>query len=108
MASKQERERREIRYTNAQSVVKEQIESQSFGGDLKVPTGMTFLKMDQAGEYNLDIIPFIIGKNAKMVGRGVEPGDVHYEFSYEQHAKVGPDEESVACLKNWGKRCPLC
>lgn len=108
MASKQERSRREIRYTNAQAIAQQQIADQESGGDLKVPDGMEFLKMDRAGTYDLDIVPFIVGANANVISEDVQEGDVHYELTYWQHRGVGPDEINVACLRNWGEKCPLC
>jgi hypothetical protein len=108
MASKQEQERREIRYTDAAKISRKQIEDQESGGDLLLPEGLTFLNVEQEGAYNLDIIPYVVGKNAKLIHEDVEPGDVHYEFSYWCHFGVGPQEKNIVCLSNWGEKCPLC
>jgi hypothetical protein len=106
--AKQDRERREIRYTDSQKIAKKQIESQASGGCLRFPEGAKLYQLGKSGLYEWNIIPYIAGKNAKLIHQDCEPGDVHYEFTYWRHAGVGPEEKMVTCLKMFGERCPLC
>jgi hypothetical protein len=108
MADKQSRERREIRYTDAQKIAKRQIESQTQGGCLRIPEGMVQYELGKAGLYEWNIIPYIVGKNAKVIDPDCEPGDIHYELTYKRHTGVGPEEKTVVCLTTFGERCPLC
>lgn len=108
MATKQDRERREIRYTNSQKIAKAQNDAQASGGCLKIPEGMKLYDLGKAGLKEWNIIPFVVGKNAKVIHRDCNPGDVHYELTYLQHRGVGPEEKTVVCLRTFREKCPLC
>ena len=107
--SKQDRSRRdEPEYFDPAVAATKQLEDNEGGGDLNLPDGAEFEEIDGPGEYEWDIVPYIVGKNATIIHHKMKPGMVHYEFTYYRHADIGPDEQSVACLRNWGERCPLC
>lgn len=61
------------------------------------------------GENKIDIIPFNAGPNHPFVVTGqCENGDTVYSLDYYVHKGIGPAKQDFVCLKQYGKRCPLC
>ena len=61
------------------------------------------------GENRIDIIPFNAGKNHPFVVTGqCQEGDTVYSLDYYVHKNIGPGKQEFVCLKQYGKRCPLC
>lgn len=61
------------------------------------------------GENKIDIIPFNAGPNHPFVVTGqCEKGDTVYSLDYYVHKGIGPAKQDFVCLKQYGKRCPLC
>jgi len=56
------------------------------------------------GEHIIDIIPYIAGSNDPYN----EKGDPTYVLDLEVHRNIGPKEEMVVCLAQFGKTCPIC
>jgi len=65
------------------------------------------------GKCKLDIIPYEVAtKNHPQFGSGpddLEIGDLDFKLDFYQHKNVGPEDDSVLCLKGtYGKRCYIC
>lgn len=61
------------------------------------------------GDNRIDIIPFNAGPNHPFVVTGqCEEGDTVYSLDYYVHKGIGPAKQDFVCLKQYGKRCPLC
>jgi hypothetical protein len=104
MPTQREKEKRQIRYTDAKKVAEAQGEGFSPTA-YTVPDGMSMFRFRQARTYNIDIIPYIVGKGNPRADEGM----VHFERTYFVHQKVGPNNDSFPCLaKNFGKKCPIC
>lgn len=63
-------------------------------------------KLDKAGTFRLDIVPYIVQENHHP--DGVAAGDLWYKRPYWTHRNVGVDAKTVVCLKSIGKPCPIC
>ena len=60
----------------------------------------------------MDVMPYIIS-DKKHLDRNEEyddclVGDPWYKKPFKVHKNVGPEEDSVICLKTFGKACPIC
>lgn len=72
---------------------------------IKLPEGMTLFKIDQAGKYQFDILPYRAGD----INRHARPGKLYWQLSYYVHKRIGPDAKDVCCLrKMWNEPCPVC
>ena len=61
------------------------------------------------GENRIDIIPFNAGPNHPFVVTGqCQEGDTVYSLDYYLHKGIGPNKSDFVCLKQYGKKCPLC
>lgn len=61
------------------------------------------------GENKIDVIPFNAGPNHPFVVTGqCEEGETVYSLDYYVHKGIGPAKQDFVCLKQYGKRCPLC
>jgi hypothetical protein len=61
------------------------------------------------GVNKIDVIPYNASKSHPFVVTGqVEEGDCFYSLELFVHKNVGPSRSSYVCLKQFGKRCPLC
>lgn len=104
MATKQDRQRRDVQYGTSSRRLDDQQ------GGFKptafiVPEGLPLFKFKKGGIYKIDIIPFIAGKG----NRYCDPGLLYFEKTYWVHNKLGPKQESHCCLReNFGKPCPVC
>lgn len=89
---------------NDRSNTKGYLDWQALGGNVK------FYKPPKDGEGAIDIVPFKIGSsNHPRVRLGkAKVGDYEYALDLEVHRRVGPTEEDIVCLKQYGQRCPLC
>ncbi len=104
MPTRREKERKQIRYTDAKKVA-EQQGSGFTPTAFTVPEGMSLFRFKQAKTYNLDVIPYRVGKGNPRADEGM----VHFERTYYVHQKIGPNNDSIPCLtKNWKKKCPIC
>lgn len=103
--------KRTIRYSNAKATVAQQ--DRGFESDAwKLPKGMKRFKFTEAKKYRLNILPYVVGVNQKA-GKKLNPykedGEVHYELSFFQHPRLGPEDKTFCCsLKVFGKRCVGC
>lgn len=61
------------------------------------------------GDNKIDIIPFNAGPNHPFVAAGqCQEGETVYSLDYYVHKSIGPTKQDFVCLKQYGKRCPLC
>ena len=61
------------------------------------------------GINKIDIIPFNAGPLHPFVATGqCKEGDTVYSLDYYVHKSIGPAKQDFICLKQYGKRCPLC
>lgn len=69
-----------------------------------------FYKIEKAGDYSIDIIPFkITSKKHPAIKDGASIGDEVYSMDFWTHGNVGPRKMSVICpAETWGKPCPVC
>lgn len=104
MATRKQKEKRQIRYTSA----KERAEKHESGFEptsLVRPEGKEFFKFKRAGVYRIDVIPYIVGKGNPWADEGM----CHYERTYWVHRGIGADSQTYCCLKKtFGKKCPIC
>ncbi len=63
-------------------------------------------KIDKAGTFRLDIVPYIVKENTHPDGE--DAGNIWYKRPYWTHRNVGIDSKTVICLKSFGKPCPIC
>ena len=75
-------------------------------GFINLKDGLTEMKIDKAGKYRMDIVPYIVGENKHP--DGIEKGDIWYKRPFFIHRNVGVDNRTVVCLKSIGKPCPIC
>lgn len=83
-----------------------------FGGagfqDFISPQGLERWK-PAAGPNKIDIIPYNAGKSHPLVVTGqAEEGDGLYSLDVYVHKDIGPSHKNIPCLRQFGKRCPLC
>lgn len=67
-----------------------------------------FFKLDKAGSFAIDIIPFKIATKAYANAFRASVGDETYVLDIMVHKNVGPHKKSVLCPATFGKRCPIC
>lgn len=61
------------------------------------------------GENRIDFIPFNAGPQHPFVRTGqCKEGDTVYSLDYYVHKSIGQAKQDFVCLKQFGKRCPLC
>ena len=61
------------------------------------------------GLNRIDIIPFNAGPKHPLVAAGqCEEGDTVYSLDYFVHKGIGASGTDYTCLKQFGKRCPIC
>lgn len=70
----------------------------------KPPKGVN-LYQPKSGPHRIDIIPFVAGKGNPCADENY----LHWERTYYVHKGIGPDNDTVVCLKRtFGKACPVC
>lgn len=73
---------------------------------LAVPNGVSLFAHDKEGEYQLDIIPYMVSSDNIEVDEG---DDMAPFFTFYLHPRMGPDNVSIVCpLKTFHKPCPIC
>lgn len=101
--TRRQREKSKMNFTS----VKDWVDKQDSGWAptaFVVPEGMQIYKW-QKGSNTLDIIPFRVGKYNPRA----DEGSIHWERTYFVHSLPTVDgEQKFSCLKNFGKRCPIC
>lgn len=104
MPTRNERARKEMRYSDAKAVAEQQ--SSGFTPTaFSVPEGMSLFRFKQVKTYNLDVLPYVVGKGNPRADEGI----LHFERTYYVHSRIGPNNDSYACLaKNFNKKCPIC
>ena len=105
MATKRERDKREVRRTNA----KEWAQKQEQGYEptaVKLPEGMKLYKLEE-GTHEIDIIPFRAGANNPNADEGME----HFEAEYAVYRIPRPDGNfdryCALSHKRWGEADPV-
>jgi hypothetical protein len=95
----------------SRNVTAQQQASSSYGY-LNLPKGINMFKPEPGGRCTLDFMPYIIS-DKKHLDRNDEyedclVGDLWYKKPFKVHKNVGQEEDSVICLKTFGKPCPIC
>lgn len=83
-----------------------------FGGggfqDFISPKGLEKWK-PSTGANKIDILPYNASSSHPLVVTGqAEEGDGLYSLDVYVHRDIGPSHKNIPCLKQFGKRCPLC
>lgn len=91
------------KYASARQEVAQGEQGKGPTGLLKVPAGVKFFKPD-VGRYKLIVVPYVVGAG----NPNADEGSLYYKRQFWAHRRVGPDGEDVVCLKEFGKRCPVC
>ncbi len=103
MATRKDREKREVRYSDAKQVA-EKNQSGFELTSIKLPKGVELYSLKE-GLHKLDIVPFFVGKNNPNADEGM----VHYERVYFVHKNIGPENKWYTCLaKTFHEPCPIC
>jgi len=90
MATKQQK--RQIKYTSAKERAEEHSKGQ-FTPLFEVPEGTKQLKFEDVTKYRLNPVPHVVGDNNPYFNKG----DVHYEFTYFVHPRIGPENKWFVC-----------
>ena len=82
-------------------------------GYLNLPSGINVWSPKPGSKKVLiDIMPYTITDNNhpdKVEGSEIAmKGDVWYKRPFAIHRQIGTDNETVVCLKSFGKKCPIC
>lgn len=73
--------------------------------NISIPDGVEMFKVDKAGSYRLDIIPYEAGEGNPEA----EPGDLHFERTFFIHRDIGANQDAYICpAKTSGEPCPIC
>ena len=76
--------------------------------DFITPKGIEKYK-PVAGPNKIDIIPYNASATHPLVVSGqCEEGDGLYSLDLYVHKGIGPTKSNIPCLRQFGKRCPLC
>jgi len=79
----------------------------SAGTSIRLPEGVSFFSVKQAGPMKLDIIPYSVPSGAGNPWK--EDGKVHFERTFWAHRGIGPNNDSYICpAKTANKPCPIC
>lgn len=65
----------------------------------------------QEGRNRISIVPYTIktDKHPLVKNKTLEVGDMDYVMDVWEHRGIGPNQDSVLCLKGtYGKPCPIC
>lgn len=61
------------------------------------------------GRNLIDIIPYNASESHPLVASGqLEVGDGLYSLDIYVHKGIGPSGQNIPCLKQFGKKCPIC
>lgn len=106
------REKRKSKFRGkvAQDVNKQEARGSSYG-HLMLPKNTNMFKPKKGKNY-MDIIPYIV-TDEKHPDRDKEldialVGEPWYKRPYKVHKSIGPDNDSVVCLRSVGLKCPIC
>lgn len=107
MAGKREREQRQKRVVDAGRRLAEHTTGSMA---LNVPRGLTQWNPKKDGAYEIDLIPYEVGKSSERYKKNyADPGDLYYERTYFAHFGIGPDNDAVVCrARTFGEPCPVC
>lgn len=104
MATKKERDKKQLRYSDAKQVAQKQKSNFDLN-TLSLPKGVGLFQFKEEKVYKIDVIPF----EAKAGNPMVDEGFLHYERTYYIHANIGPENKKFVCLsKTFGEPCPIC
>ena len=110
MATKTQRERRKRQMASPAAVQSDVAgKTEAF---YKMPKGIPSWNPKKPGPYEIDIIPYEVGKRFLEYKRkpdGVKPGQWYPFRTFYVHYQVGPDRDQLLCpAANFGKPCPVC
>ena len=93
--------------------IQDREQAASSFGYLKIPSGVEIFKEEASDKpVLLDIVPYLVTDEHHMDRNDDEgiaqPGNLWYTKPFLIHRNIGPDNETVVCLKTNGKSCPIC
>ncbi len=100
--NKREKEKRQIRYSDAKKIAEQgdKVRSRTW----QLPGNFEEYKLEN-GKHVVDVVPYVVGKGNPKADEGM----VHYERRYYIHSNVGPNQEKVICpAQTFGDSCPIC
>ena len=104
MATRNERERREVRKTSAADWAKQPMGSFE-ATSVKAPDGVGFFSLKAAGVYEIDVVPYVTGKGNPDADEDYE----HFVRTYYAHRNMGLEGKSTyCCARTFGEPCPIC
>jgi hypothetical protein len=103
MATRREKEKRKIRYTDTKKTI-DKMDS-GFVASIRLPKGVEGFAFRKAKKYKIDIMPYVVGKG----NPNAPEGEVHWERTYYVHKGIGAEGKQHTCLrKTFAKKCPIC
>ncbi len=71
---------------------------------LNIPEGVSLLRIDKSGLRRFRFLAYVTGSGNPDAPEGTE----YHTRSYYKHGGIGPNNQSVVCLKSFGENCPIC
>lgn len=105
-SSRREKEKKMARRTDARAWAKKQ-EKGFEPTCVKIPEGFELYKIDKAGTFKVDFMPYVAGAGNKNADEGFQ----HFEREYDSHALPTADGRVrmyVCRQKSFGKKCAVC
>lgn len=93
--------------------VKNQKEANRGFGYINLPEGVKLLKLEEdTSRIDLDFLPYEV-TDPKHLDRDdknglAQVGDLWYRKPFKVHRYVGENNDTVVCLRTFGKPCPIC
>lgn len=93
--------------------VQHQKESKKSFGYLNLPKGVPILNLEvDTPRLDIDIIPYTV-TDSRHPDQDTEydiatEGSLWYRRPFKVHRNVGPDNDTVVCLRSVGRKCPIC
>jgi len=69
----------------------------------KLPDDANFLELKK--KMRLDVLPYRVTVDNHP---DAKKGELWYERTFHIHRGIGPEQQTVICLKTIGKKCPIC
>jgi hypothetical protein len=105
MATKKQREKRELRYVDARAAAAK-ASAGYIPASIKIPDGCKFKTFNKEGSFDIDILPYIVGKGNPEADKDY----VWWRRFYYIHRGLGanPKKQWVCPAETFGKKCAVC
>jgi len=102
-----QRRKREKRTRVSAAAMVEKNQGGYVGTSVRLPKGVSFFSPSKAGAVNIDIIPYMVPKDA---GNPVANGTMYCERTFYVHKGIGSDGRGtyICPLKTTNRPCPIC